>query len=144
MYPKDGYYWNNPFLPITDPANSIGTYNHFTNSMATCCVDYSLGKMAKPVKTINKAIKQSMIIFPNPAKPSDQLILNYTFLNTGIGELKIIDINGKTIYSQSLNTVANASSQTSINTSKLNLSAGVYVVLLSTESESNFVKLFIN
>jgi hypothetical protein len=85
-----------------------------------------------------------MIIFPNPAKPSDQLILNYTFLNTGKGELKIIDINGKTIYTQTLNVVANASSQTSVNTAKLNLASGIYVVLLSTGTESNFVKLLIN
>jgi hypothetical protein len=35
-------------------------------------------------------------------------------------------------------------SQTSINTTKLNLSAGMYVVLLSTETERNFVKLLIN
>lgn len=143
-YPKDGYYWNYPSLPITDPLNAIGTYNHFTNTMVTCCVDYSLSKMAKPNKTINKTIKQSMMIFPNPAKPSDEIILNYTFLNTGKGDLKIIDINGKTIYTQTLNIVANASSQTSINTAKLNLASGIYVVLLSTGTESNFVKLLIN
>jgi hypothetical protein len=44
---------------------------------------------------------------------------------------------------QTLNIVANANSQTSINTAKLNLNAGIYVVLLSTETESNFIKLLI-
>jgi hypothetical protein len=144
MYPKDGYYLNYPSLPIIHPLNSPVNNLHNPNTMVTCCVDYSLSKMAKPSKTINKAIKQSMMIFPNPAKPSDEIILNYTFLNTGKGELKIIDINGKTIYTQTLNVVANASSQTGINTAKLNLASGIYVVLLSTGTESNFVKLLIN
>ncbi len=144
MYPKDGYYWNNPFVPLTDPQNSIGLYNHFTNTMVTCCTDYSLSKMAKPIKAINKAIKQSMILFPNPAKPTDEIMLNYTFLQSGKGELKIMDMNGKVLYTQNLNIVANASSQTSINTAKLNLASGLYVVVLSTGNESNFVKLLIN
>ncbi|MFZ4798150.1 MAG: T9SS type A sorting domain-containing protein [Bacteroidia bacterium] len=39
---------------------------------------------------------------------------------------------------------ANSNSQTSINTAKLNLSSGIYVVLLSTPNESNSVKLLIN
>lgn len=144
MYPKDGYYWNYPSLPVTDPLNSPVNNTTNSNTMVTCCVDYSLSKMAKPVKTINKTIKQSMMIFPNHAKGSDEIMLNYTFLNKGKGELKIIDINGKTIYTQMLNIIANANSQTSINTAKLNLSSGIYVVLLSTPIESNFVKLIIN
>lgn len=100
--------------------------------------------MAKPIKSINKSIKQSMILFPNPAKPTDEIMLNYTFLQSGKGELRIVDINGKVLYTQNLNIVANASSQTSINTAKLNLASGLYVVMLSTEKESNFVKLLIN
>ncbi len=144
-YPKDGYYWNYPFLPITDPANSIGTYNHFTNTMVTCCVDYRLSKKGKTTNLKpNTKAQSTMVLFPNPMNSKDDINLNYTFLQSGKGELKIIDINGKTIYRQSLNVVANLNSQIGINTSKLNLSSGLYVVLLSTENESNFVKLLIN
>ncbi len=71
-------------------------------------------------------------------------MLNYTFLQNGNGVLKIMDINNKIIYTQNIEVKANASSQTSINTAKLNLASGIYVVLLSTEKESNFVKLLID
>lgn len=143
-YPKDGYYINYPALPLMDPLNQV-TYNPFPNNMVTCCVDYRLSKKGKNtnIKPNTKA-QSKMVLFPNPANSIDEVILNYTFLQSGKGELKIIDINGKTIYTQTLNVVANASSQTGINTAKLNLASGIYVVLLSTGTESNFVKLLIN
>ncbi len=144
MYPNDGYYINFPTLPLMDPLNQV-TYNPFPNNMVTCCVDYRLSKKGKTtnIKPNTKA-QSTMVLFPNPINSKDDINLNYTFLQSGKGELKIIDINGKTIYRQSLNVVANLNSQTGINTAKLNLSTGIYVVLLSTDTESNFVKLIIN
>jgi hypothetical protein len=113
--------------------------------MVTCCVDYRLSKKGKTtnIKPNTKA-QNTMVLFPNPANCKDDIILNYTFLQSGKGELKIIDINGKTLYTQNLSIEADSNSQIGINTAKLNLSSGMYVVLLSTENESKFVKLLIN
>ncbi len=143
-YSKDGYYICYPALPLMNPLNQV-TYNPFPNNMVTCCVDYRLSKKGKNtnIKPNTKA-QSKMVLFPNPANSKDEVILNYTFLQSGKGELKIIDINGKTLYTQNLSIESGSNSQTEINTSKLNLSSGLYVVLLSTENESNFVKLLIN
>jgi hypothetical protein len=144
IYPNDGYYINYPALPLMDPLNQV-TYNPFPNNMVTCCVDYRLSKKGKTtnIKPNSKA-QSKMVLFPNPANCKDEIILNYTFLQSGKGELKIIDINGRILLTQNLNILANENSQTSINIAKVNLSSGIYVVLLSTETESNFIKLLIN
>ena len=143
IYPNDGYYINFPALPLMDPLNQV-TYNPFPNNMVTCCVDYRLSKKGKTtnIKPNTKA-QSTMVLFPNPTNSKDDINLNYTFLQSGKGELKIIDINGKTLYTQNLNIEAGTNSQIGINIAKLNLSSGMYVVLLSTVNESNFIKLLI-
>lgn len=94
-----------------------------------------------PTVSINEeAINESnLVLYPNPA--SNSANLEYNLTNKSDVEINVVDITGKSVYSEKINSQNSGSQKLNLNTSDYN--EGVYFVTLITNGTKTTKKLVI-
>ena len=80
-----------------------------------------------------------LTLYPNPV--IDQLQISYKMAQTGIVQLKIVDLQGKVIYSQILNS-QNGTNHATISVAQLPV--GLYIFLMQSETKLETKKFYKN
>ena len=81
----------------------------------------------------------SMNVYPNPA--SDVATVSYSLINAGDVQIKLTDVQGKVVANTELKNQSSGKHSFAVNAN--NLSKGVYLLQLTTASQSKTLKLSI-